>query len=109
MLRVLASTETPQSQALILVIACALPDFNRMTANEDLGWAIYLVANEAMKALMCLAFVRNIAGVAGFLWFVTQAIDEATGRNVWPSDSPLEYIAFAVLWVAVLVYLKLKR
>lgn len=61
---------------------------------------------EACKALACLYLVRNVFGWSGALWFLTQAINEATGNNIWENDGPLEYVAFAVLALATWLYYK---
>jgi len=81
-----------------------VPDLNKLTSDNDLGWTIYFTLCEVTKALVLFKLVRWTAlRWSALVWFLTQSVDEVTGRNVWPEDGPLEYILFtalvAVTWI----------
>ena len=66
--------------------------------NEEIGWDVYHCAVEVVRAAMCYLFVQNIFGRAAALWFLTQALDEATGRNIWNYEQDWQEVAlFTVL------------
>lgn len=108
--RVFAPAKQAQSQALILLLIATAPDLNRLTTNEDLGWTLYLTANELAKGILVFKLIPwTYLRWGSLLWFATQALDEATRRNIWTEDrGPLEYIAFVVL-CAITWYLHKKN
>jgi hypothetical protein len=90
---------TPSRQATaaaVVLCAAVLPDLNRLTTDERWGWVAYLTLKELTIAGLCLLLPKHMAR-AGFLWFLTQAVDELTEGNVWSRDTIWEYVAFLVL------------
>lgn len=109
MREVLAPSGTPQQAALILLIWTTLPDINRLWSGPDTAWTVYLTVGELCKALACVYLVRNVFGWVGALWFVTQAINEATNNNIWENDGWPEYVVFCVLVLTAWMYHKHHR
>lgn len=89
---------------MILLIWATLPDINRLWSGPDQAWTVYLTMGEACKALACLYLVRNVFGWTGSVWFLSQAINEATGQNVWEADGWPEYAAFVLLAASAWLY-----
>lgn len=85
----------------MILLACVwLPELNKLIPDEQTGWDVYHCAVEVTRAALCYLFVQNIFGRTAALWFLTQAIDEATGRNVWNYQQDWQEIAlFTVLAV----------
>ena len=86
------------------MVCILLPEINRALPDAQ-AWTWYLTTNELAKALLCLVFVRNLFGRIAALWFVTQAVDEATGRNIWNYAQDWQEVAlFTILACTTWVY-----
>lgn len=73
-----------------------------MVTDIDLGWAIWFTGTQIVIAIATFKLIPwTYLRMGSLVWFMTQAVDEATGRNIWTEDTgPWEYIAFAVLATA---------
>lgn len=99
---------------LILLFACVmLPEINVFFKDDAMAWRIYLTAGEVVKAGLCalLAFflwghyVLRIGSLATGVWYLTQAVDEATEGNTW-YHGRWEYLVLAVYMI--LLYLVIR-
>lgn len=60
-----------------------------------------------MKAVVAAYFVRNAYGYCAAWWFMSQALDEATGGNFWTHEKMFdyaEYVAFTALSIAAYLF-----
>lgn len=91
---------------IILLTCLAAPEFANLHPNDDTAWTIYLTAKEAANAAFCALVAwwlprgawRTMAAAVAAL-FLTQAVDEAFGANLF-AGSKWEYpvaIAFLAL------------
>ena len=90
--------------AAIVAIAIFAPEFANLTTDDNLAWTIYLTLNEAAKGLLCLVLAMSLRefrtiGMAGTIWFVTQAMDEMTNGNLF-TEHTYEYPLLALLALA---------
>lgn len=73
----------------------------------ELSYVIYLTLCEVLKAVVAVYFVRNAYGYCAAVWFLSQALDEATMGNVWTYNELFdyaEYVALAALALAAYLF-----
>lgn len=68
---------------------------------------MHLTLNEAAKGLLCLALSLTVPrlrfyGYAGTIWFITQAMDEATNGNLF-HEHTYEYPLLVLLGIAAYI------
>lgn len=66
----------------------------------EFSYVVYLTLCEVMKAVVAAYFVRNAYGYCAAVWFLSQAVDEATMGNFWTYNDlfdQAEYVALAAL------------
>lgn len=71
---------------IVLIVALWLPEAASFWEKDEHAWAIYLAAQQVVIGLLflILTFVRpwRWAGLAGFVWCITQSMDELTNGNL---------------------------
>lgn len=90
--------------AALIAIAIFAPELGNLFQDDNLAWLTYLALNEAVKGLLCLVLAMSLRefrtyGMAGTIWFVTQAMDEVTNGNLFHEHS-YEYPLLALLALA---------
>lgn len=78
-----------------------------MVHSPDASWRVYLTAQQVVIGLLfaMLASARpwRWAGLAGFTWSMTQAVDEWTNGNLWKEQQweyPLALALILAAWLA---------
>lgn len=94
--------------ATLIAIAIFAPELGNLFTDDNLAWVTYLALNEAVKGLLCLVLSMSVRefrvyGMAGAIWFVTQAMDEMTNGNLF-NEHTYEYPLLGLL--ALAAYLK---
>lgn len=97
--------------ATLIAVAICAPELANLFTDDSLAWTTYLALNEAVKGLLCLVLSLSIRefrtyGMAGTIWFITQAMDEATNGNLF-TEHTYEYPLLALL--ALAAYLNERR
>ena len=93
----------------MLLLWVVLPEFNKVFEDRAMAFVFYMTMQELLKAFVAVWFVRNVFGYCAGVWFLTQAIDEATNQNLWEYDTPWEYLAFAVLAISAYLFHRYHR
>jgi hypothetical protein len=72
---------------IVVTIALWLPELGSLAHSDAQAWLVFLTAQQAASALLCLALAGRkgwaAAGMAGAVWFSTQALDEWNNGNLW--------------------------
>ena len=94
--------------AALIAIAIFAPELGNLFTDDNLAWVTYLALNEAVKGLLCLVLSMSVRefrvyGMAGAIWFATQAMDEVTNGNLF-NEHTYEYPLLGLL--ALAAYLK---
>lgn len=94
--------------AALIAIAIFAPELGNLFTDDNLAWVTYLALNEAVKGLLCLVLAMSLRefrtyGMAGTIWFTTQAMDEMTNGNLF-QEHTYEYPLLGLL--ALAAYLK---
>jgi len=91
----------------VLAVALWLPETSNIIPNEDQAWRAYLTAQQVVAAMLCVALAGRrgwlSSGIAGAVWFTTQAMDEATNGNLWKEQQweyPLAFVLIFGAWLA---------
>lgn len=107
-------TRQAQKTAIALLFLCVmLPEVNALFKDDTIAWIIYLTANEVVKAILCflLTFLSwttyplRIGTMGTGVWFLTQAVDEATNGNNW-YHGRWEYVVLSVLIAAIAIIIR---
>ncbi len=93
------STGPSQKSAIAVLICLFGPELANLHPNDDIAWDLYMTAKEGANALFCVALSwwmpsrlwRNMMWAVAAI-FVTQAMDEAMGANLF-ANSKWEYPA----------------
>lgn len=90
--------------AALIAIAIFAPELGNLFQDDNLAWLTYLALNEAVKGLLCLVLAMSLRefrtyGMAGTIWFVTQAMDEVTNGNLF-HEHTYEYPLLVLLALA---------
>ena len=91
----------------MLALAIIVPEFGNIFTSDDTAWAWYLATGELAKALLCafLGFMvpsGRVYAHGAAIWFITQAVDEFTGTNLFPDhqwEYPILAAYCALLWI----------
>lgn len=93
-----------------MLVASQLPELNKFFGDYVTAFAVYLTLTQVCFAILVFKLVQwPWFRWCGMLWFMTQAMDEATGQNVWPEDDWTEYWAFATLAIIATIGHKLSH
>ena len=96
----------------MLAIALWLPELGSLAHSDELAWRVYLTAQQVVSAVLCLALSARkgwaSTGVAGAVWFTTQAADEWTNGNLW-KEQQWEYPLALALMLAAWLLRKTER
>lgn len=91
----------------IIIAALWLPEVSALVPNHEDSWRVFLTAQQAVSALLCLALAGRKGwlsyGMAGAVWFTTQAMDEWTNGNLWKEhqwEYPLALALMFGAWLA---------
>lgn len=90
--------------ATLIAIVIFAPELGNLFTDDNLAWVTYLALNEAVKGLLCLVLSMSVRefrtyGMAGAIWFVTQAMDEVTNGNLF-HEHTYEYPLLVLLALA---------
>ena len=95
------------ASASVILAAIIAPEFANIITDDTLAWTVHLTLNEAAKGLLCLALSLTVPrlrfyGYAGTIWFITQAMDEATNGNLF-HEHTYEYPLLVLLGIAAYI------
>lgn len=89
-----------------------LPDLSNLIADNTLAWTAYLTLSQISMAALAMLAIRaprtypwRVTMVAAFLWYLTQALDEALAGNLF-SNAALEYVVFSLYVAAITIHLR---
>ncbi len=77
-----------------------LPDLANLIGDNTRAWVVWLTLTQMSMAGLCLfailaprTYTTRVVWAAAFMWYMTQALDEALAGNLFV-DSALEYVVF---------------
>lgn len=90
-----------------------LPEANALFRDDAIAWVVYMTAGEVVKSILCVlvaffcwtTYPIRISAMGTGVWFLTQALDEATNGNNW-YHGRWEYIVMAVLIAAIAILIR---